>query len=42
MNTVIKSIHCNVCMTDLLDNLMILYFICWSNHNDQNQVKLIE
>ena len=40
MNTVIENIHC---MTDLLDNLMILYFIaCWSNHNDQHQVKLIE
>ena len=40
MNNVITNIHCNACTTDLLDNLMIVYFIaCWNviftcNHND--------
>ena len=48
LNTVITLIHGTVCMTYLLDNLMIFYFrvaayvILTCNHNNQNQVKPIE
>ena len=42
MNTV-KNIHCNVCMTYLLDNLMYcILLLAGVTINDQNQVKLIE